>query len=182
MPSSNYTLYGTGSNYVGLDSASRMCLSCHDGTVAIDSYGSGGSVHTGTIKLGAANDINGNSTAGFVVGGGGDLTHDHPVGLTYPGLSADGKTWTTSSGFKDPTKFTSKSYYTSTQNPDGSYVTASYVNDSGASISAVGGSVISLQNGNVIGCVACHTPHNNEYNFLHIPNTNSQLCLTCHDR
>jgi predicted CXXCH cytochrome family protein len=53
-----------------LDSASRMCLSCHDGTVALDSYGgSDGSITiTGTALLGT------------------DLSNDHPVGAVaqYP--------------------------------------------------------------------------------------------------
>ena len=36
--------------------------------------------------------------------------------------------------------------------------------------------------GTVIGCGTCHTPHTNTYGFLRFPNTNSQMCLTCHDK
>jgi predicted CXXCH cytochrome family protein len=46
---------------------SKLCLSCHDGTVAIDSFGG----TTGT------NNITGASKLGT------DLTNDHPIGITY---------------------------------------------------------------------------------------------------
>ena len=46
---------------------SKACLSCHDGTVAVDSYGGATGSHliTGTALLGT------------------DLTNDHPIGFTY---------------------------------------------------------------------------------------------------
>src|SRR5437764_474062 len=37
MPTQSYTLFGTGSTYVGLDETSKKCLSCHDCSVAVDS-------------------------------------------------------------------------------------------------------------------------------------------------
>lgn len=59
---------------------SKLCLSCHDGTVAIDSFGgaTGTSFTTGSKNLGT------------------DLSNDHPIGFTYdaalvtadPGLKA----------------------------------------------------------------------------------------------
>lgn len=48
--------------------ASRLCLSCHDGTVAVDSYGG----QTGVIFLG-----------GDVAVGADELTNDHPISFTY---------------------------------------------------------------------------------------------------
>jgi predicted CXXCH cytochrome family protein len=47
---------------------SKMCLSCHDGVTAIDSYGgtSGTVVMTGSAALGT------------------DLSDDHPIGIEYP--------------------------------------------------------------------------------------------------
>ncbi len=46
---------------------SRMCLSCHDGTIAIDSFGGnkGGSTITGKANLGT------------------DLSNDHPIGIEW---------------------------------------------------------------------------------------------------
>jgi predicted CXXCH cytochrome family protein len=57
-------------------STSKLCLSCHDGTVAVDSFGGA----TGTTMISAANNI-GNS-----------LADDHPIGFTYNAAlaSADG--------------------------------------------------------------------------------------------
>lgn len=46
---------------------SKLCLSCHDGTIAIDSFGgaTGTKMATGTALLGT------------------DLSNDHPIGFTY---------------------------------------------------------------------------------------------------
>ncbi|NOY67731.1 MAG: cytochrome c3 family protein [Gammaproteobacteria bacterium] len=48
---------------------SRLCLSCHDGTVAIDSFGGavGGTLMTGRVAVGT----------------GGNLGDDHPISITY---------------------------------------------------------------------------------------------------
>ena len=61
---------GTGDAAVDFDTVSRICLSCHDGTVALDSFGG----QTGT------NFINPGKNLGT------DLTDDHPVGsdAEYP--------------------------------------------------------------------------------------------------
>jgi hypothetical protein len=48
--------------------ASRLCLSCHDGTVAVDSYGG----QSGSVFLG-----------GDVAVGADGLANDHPVSFTY---------------------------------------------------------------------------------------------------
>jgi len=61
---------------------SQLCLSCHDGTVALDSYGG----TTGIIFI----------TGGGLVGT--DLSNDHPISFTYDAalVTADG-------GLHDPT-------------------------------------------------------------------------------
>lgn len=48
--------------------ASRLCLSCHDGTIAVDSYGD----MSGVIFIG-----------GDIAVGADELTNDHPVSFTY---------------------------------------------------------------------------------------------------
>lgn len=67
----NYTLY----NSATLDSApsqpdgvSRLCLSCHDGTIAVDSYGG----NAGVIFLGGDEAV-----------GADGLANDHPVSFIY---------------------------------------------------------------------------------------------------
>lgn len=72
ISSANYTLYNSPTMAVDAQQPSpggfsRMCLSCHDGTIAIDSYGGniGGTTITGKANLGT------------------DLRNDHPVGIQW---------------------------------------------------------------------------------------------------
>lgn len=140
-----------------LDQVSKMCLSCHDGAIAVDSYNG----HTGSRQMGEI-------SAGSVIGGGGDLTNDHPVGVRYPGYKTDG-TWS-GSGYNDPRLFSSDR-----KGPDGS--------------SALGGAAVKLYKlesegsgdaSTIVGCGTCHTPHSYDYRFLRIKNDYSTLCLKCH--
>lgn len=188
MPTNAYTLYagtavgGTieGATVSGLDSTSKKCLSCHDGSVAVDSYGGytfkpAGQTSVfgptaGTHQLGQVNDANGSATTGFVIGGGGDLSHDHPVGVVYP-----------ASGYIDPATWTRTGY----TNSSGTVV--SYVKADGSAGGTVAGGGFTLEGGNVkgvgvVGCGSCHTPHGDTYNFLVISNYGSQMCMTCHTR
>ncbi len=97
----NYTLYNTAfsstinGTVVAPGSTSKLCLSCHDGTVALNSFGGGTGAlvyATGTTSLGT------------------DLTNDHPIGITYDAalVTADGalKAITTANtiGFTGKTK------------------------------------------------------------------------------
>ena len=61
-----FTMYKSTANQP--EGPSKMCLSCHDGVTAIDSYGgtSGTTVITGAKALGT------------------DLSNDHPIGIEYP--------------------------------------------------------------------------------------------------
>jgi hypothetical protein len=72
----NYTLYSSGTLTAGTlaqpSGVSKLCLSCHDGTVALDSYIGGAGTFgplTGTKAIA--------STAQ------GSLANDHPIGFTY---------------------------------------------------------------------------------------------------
>jgi predicted CXXCH cytochrome family protein len=68
---------GTGTAVADIDSRSRLCLSCHDGTVALDSFGG----TTGTNTIGPAGNV------------GTDLTNDHPIGSdsVYPDAGSAGR-------------------------------------------------------------------------------------------
>lgn len=72
---SNTTMNATVGQPAGI---SKMCLSCHDGTVAVDSYG--GAVGSNMVTLGS----------GLV---GTDLSNDHPVSFVYDAAlaTADGE-------------------------------------------------------------------------------------------
>jgi predicted CXXCH cytochrome family protein len=75
-PTAVYNLYGEGgssstfnasSTISQLTGASKACMSCHDGTVAMDTFGT----QTGTHKMGGKSNL------------GTDLRNDHPVSFTY---------------------------------------------------------------------------------------------------
>jgi predicted CXXCH cytochrome family protein len=61
-----FTMYSSSAGQP--ESTSKMCLSCHDGVTALDSYGgtSGSVPLAGTANLGT------------------DLSDDHPIGIEYP--------------------------------------------------------------------------------------------------
>ena len=117
-----------------LGAVSKACLSCHDGTTAVDSFGGA----TGADMIGAFG-------SSLTIGAGGDLRSDHPLSITYdsPLATADG-------GLHDPTNST----------------------------------IAKLLINSKIECSSCHDPHNalNVRPMLRVDNTDSALCLTCHDK
>jgi predicted CXXCH cytochrome family protein len=153
-----------------LDTTSRLCLSCHDGAIAVDSYGgaTNGTVFMGTIpsKYSApgADEVGG---AGPVSNN--DLSTDHPVGVGYPGLTATvvngvitSSSWSAVAGYNDPTKST---------------FTANGVDG----LAAV--NLVPLPNGLVgVGCGTCHEPHDFTQLFVRMNNSSSALCLKCHNK
>lgn len=88
----SYTVYPSGGTMQSTpgqpDGSSKLCLSCHDGTVALENY-SGNTTGTHTISL--TNNV------------GVNLSNDHPISMTYDAslAVADGALYdptTTSSG------------------------------------------------------------------------------------
>ena len=116
------------------------------------------------------------SAAGFVGAGaadftvlalGTDLKNDHPVGVTFPALSA------ATEGFKKP---------------GGTKGTASFFDVDGNN--NMGKGEVRVYDGKV-ECASCHDPHgvqsggaNSKFQptFLRVDNTGSALCLTCHNK
>jgi len=80
-----YTLYGSPTmNATDLDQpsgVSKLCLSCHDGTVAIDSFGG----RNGSTFVLASRNIGGVNPDGDpnTTDSGSDLSNDHPISFTY---------------------------------------------------------------------------------------------------
>jgi predicted CXXCH cytochrome family protein len=73
----SYTLYSSptfdihgGLTKTNPSGSSKLCLSCHDGTVALENFGA---VTTGTNYITAANKI----------GASGDMSKEHPISFTY---------------------------------------------------------------------------------------------------
>jgi hypothetical protein len=196
LNSSGFTPYQTNTGQTGNPGmSSLMCLSCHDGTVAIDSIinmpGSGGynpANATGTGDIAFLDSWNGPMNNGhatlatcgsftgchgdtaadfdaFVIGK--DLRNDHPVGVNFPG----GAYWNDPAGIDG-----SLTYFETGGNP-----TRADKNE------------VRLYDGTdeKVECGSCHDPHGVESagpgsifigSFLRVDNASSALCLTCHDK
>lgn len=179
-------------------SVSLACLSCHDGTQAlnavINSPGSGAGTGTwaGTFTAGSAASAGNTLAYGTIVNLTADLKNDHPVGVQYGG----GKTvaaYTAGTDylaaafkdgdFKDIKAVPSKALWFVDTNADGIrqktdlplYTRADTLDYLGAAIP--GGA-----NQPYVECASCHDPHSSNATFLRVVNTSSTLCLTCHNK
>lgn len=162
----NYTKYDSSSMVADisdpLTGPTRLCMSCHDGVIAIDQhYGGTGTLVAPPGRTGDLFDSTGKMKKGGIsVGVNGDLSNDHPVGFLYDDVVA-----------KMPNDiFSSDHVFTN--------------NIAGKKISDC------LTNG-YMTCATCHDVHNkdnvadagNTYNyFLYSPEMGSQICLSCHNK
>jgi hypothetical protein len=113
-----------------LDPNSILCMSCHDGTVALDSFGGATGTQMMTDGLKGAN---------------GDLTGNHPVGTdaAYP-TDATGKLSTRTS-FVDPQDLGKGGYRISLPKVD---------------VTTTTNGVTTTTSKYLVGCGTCHNPHN----------------------
>jgi hypothetical protein len=188
-------------------SVSIACLSCHDGTqamnVVLNAPGSGGwnpNVDPGVPQAGWTGPASTANPAGSlnyatasIVEIGLDLRNDHPVGIQYGGGGQD------------------------TANPGGTFKDQDFVNTANELIGGtriwwvdtaigqggvrektdmllytrIGDPSKGFTTGNpepFVECGSCHDPHaeslnpNQEVNFLRISNNNSEVCLACHTK
>jgi len=75
----SYTLYSSptfdnhgGTTITNPNASSKLCLSCHDGTVALENFGG---ITTGTTYISSSNLVGGPS--------GNDLSREHPISFEY---------------------------------------------------------------------------------------------------
>jgi predicted CXXCH cytochrome family protein len=73
--------------------ASKLCLSCHDGTIALDNYtgkqriwGNNGGTNN-PVSIGTAGNLGGGAIGGMSA----NLADDHPIGFVYDGTLASAK-------------------------------------------------------------------------------------------
>ncbi len=183
-------------------SVSLACLSCHDGTqamnVMINQPGSGGYNAAGSALSGlwtGLNQTTGKISAGIITNLGQDLRNDHPVGIQYAG------------GPKAATVPPAGTAYGNTLFRDADFNAASSNTLNGNSVwwvdttAGTAGSrektdmqlytrtdVVALGAGGTLGgaqpfveCASCHDPHTDvNPTFLRISNTGSAVCLACH--
>jgi hypothetical protein len=137
---------------------SRLCMSCHDGIIAADR-------HYSTFEPGTR-ILTGDGADSKAVGFGGDMTNDHPIGFDYTKVAgANGASGT------DRRIFAADATRTFRGNP------SVLIRDQ-------------LHSGTIMTCATCHDVHNKDntngggtYNyFVHAPQQDSQLCLSCHDK
>jgi hypothetical protein len=187
LSSATYNTYNSGSLDATLEGVpldqpngiSKLCLSCHDGTIAIGSVRVlNGAMATGPISMTGA-EIDGTMPAGngadtgFTRRLGTDLTNDHPISFTYDSalVSKDGE-------LRDP-------------------AVESNIGNRSPGVSPH----VPLDNGQV-QCNSCHDPHirdatdpTKSIKFLRLnrfqkvspltttfDETNDIICLACHDK
>lgn len=199
-PSTSSSLDGSILSTVG--SISLACLSCHDGTQAMDNLinapGSGGYSATGggaaglgyTWALGGRVDADGKLTnsATTLAMLGTDLSNDHPIGIQYCG---GGQTTASPAGACVDKDFVA---------PQTGLINSNrvwWVDTTGGTAGARDKSDMILYGRSFAGtvgpsveCGSCHDPHVEEgtgapaagATFLRIANTGSAVCLACHNK
>jgi len=147
-------------------SVSGACLSCHDGTIAVDVLADVNGLAFGPSvafsKQGTAKSAYGAASGGasnMMNGGlpflGGDLRNDHPVAIVYETARAS-----------KPAEFVA-------QQVSGSVISVG----TSAPLPLYGASAATA----TVECASCHNAHNNSLgNFLRKANTGSAMCLSCH--
>ncbi|MEW6109614.1 MAG: cytochrome C [Nitrospirota bacterium] len=152
------TLNASPAEIAGTNNASLLCMSCHDGTVAVNSlYNPSNDVTDLTSGFANGGSINSNANLGT------DLSNDHPVNFSYTAALA-----TADGGLADPG---------TSGNSMGTFDT----DYPGRNLDQV------LVPGNSFQCSSCHGPHiyyggsqAGYAPFLKVDNTGSGLCLSCH--
>ncbi len=164
-------------------SVSIACLSCHDGTQAMDLVlnepGSG--VDDATYSAGV---WTGSSSPTGIALIDVDLTDDHPVGIQYGGggLTAAAPT----AGTNDPDFKTAATDVINNQQ-------IWWVDTGTVGIGTRQKTDMQLYTRSVTGidagalqpfveCASCHDPHTETATFLRVANTNSAVCLACHTK
>jgi hypothetical protein len=163
-----------GKAYDPLIGPSRLCLSCHDGTVAIDNYYGNASPTTNTTGDAFNGTMGGGDAASIGVGGGmTGLGNDHPIGMKYADYQGKG----------DYELNTTEKAFQTTGGAAGKTISQVLYSDP--------------QDANMKGfvtCASCHDVHNGSAVGNNAPKgsmrgfllygsqVNSSLCLTCHDK
>lgn len=169
-------------------SVSLACLSCHDGTQAVDvvlnAPGSGG-YNAGGAAIGTAGPLDGSPVPML----GTDLTNDHPISIPYAAggplsTDADG-TFAGTLGDPDfvaPEKATVNGnavwWVDSASGTAGAREKTDMILYTRTDLNTAGEPFVE--------CGSCHDPHNdttesaNQVAFLRVDNAASQVCVACH--
>jgi predicted CXXCH cytochrome family protein len=207
--SSGFTLYNGGTQgktsslqgeILAVGSVSIACLSCHDGSQAMDNMinapGAGGFTSGGAAQgyswVGSAGGLIGAGTNGNVTNLGKDLSNDHPIGIQFcgGGLSGSGGTNASpvaASGTCADGDFRQTDVKTFTAN--GQQLFFVDVNGStgrqSTDIALYTRTFSGSASGPSVECGSCHDPHqasknSDNMNFMRVTTTGSSICLSCH--
>jgi cytochrome c553 len=159
----------------------RLCMSCHDGSIAVDQHGSA-MPQIGTIKISGKRSI------------GSGLTTTHPIGFDYVNARTL-RNRTAINGIALPTQVSEIIPETNAFATDIVINTDSNSNTYN-SVTRAGTRTIAsaLYNGKIMTCATCHEVHNKENAiqavatdgsptpnyFLYAKLQNSLICLSCH--
>ncbi len=192
LPSTTYTTYSTANSstidgqVLTVGSVSAACLSCHDGTQAMDNLvnapGSGGYTAGGADRL---YTWTGSNVVTGVANLGADLTNDHPIGIEYCGGGLSNSGGSTLAGTCKDGDFNAP--LTATINS-----TPVFWVDAGTAAGARDKSDIILYsrtftagtNRPSVECASCHDPHKakgtDDVHFMRVTTAGSKICLACH--
>ena len=176
-------------------SVSIACLSCHDGTQAMDimiNTPGSGTDPAGFPATGAWSGTN--QTAGKITGAytnlGVDLTNDHPIGIQYwgGGVKFDAQNGPCNDpDFKLAPNLQYSGAGTSTMwwvETNGN--TTRELTDlplyTRSDTTTYDGLLLTGGAQPYVECVSCHDPHNNNTTFLRVSNNGSVICLACHTK
>lgn len=176
---------------VAVGSISLACLSCHDGSQAMNTMsntpGSGnlaGGKAAGSWAAGGRN-TNGQLTGiANLLGDNKSLQNDHPIGIRYAG----GFTYAAADTTVTEAKFADKQFRDVRQASVNNAPVWFVEPKSGASAnSARDKNDIQLYTRSFGGgfqpyveCASCHDPHSSAELFMRVPVAGSEICLTCH--
>lgn len=162
---------------LGVGSVSVACLTCHDGTQAMDAVinAPGSGAGSGTIGSGV-----GTMPPASIANLGEDLRNDHPIGIQYGGFDPgtgqiDPDFVNTGNGLQVATILGRQRWWVDTEaTPNGSRDKTDmilYTRLNGATDEPF------------VECGSCHDPHSGGVtnpSFMRISNDNSDVCLACH--
>ena len=196
-PSTTYQTYSTlnsstiDGQVLAVGSVSAACLSCHDGSQAMDNLvnapGSGGLNAAGSSR---GYTWTGSNVVTGVANLGADLRNDHPIGIEYCGGGLSGAAAVVSGTCKDLDFKNGGVGGVRTNSINGSQV---FWVDSGTSADARDkGDMILFTRAFSAGdrpsveCASCHDPHkakgSDDVNFMRVTTAGSAICLACHTK
>lgn len=173
-PYSSATIDSTLVNGDPLVGPSRLCMSCHDGTIALDAHYGRAEAGLASGRLLTGDDFP-NIGESVGIGVNQDLTQDHPIGFDYAAVAKGPATGRPTAYSQGP----GEDMWIRNADEDG----LPFIDNALVTVKE------RLYEGTIMTCATCHDVHNqkNAVNaqgganyFVLAPQEDSKLCRTCH--